>query len=238
MPTETGAMGAGLVSTSEGRVSVIVFTAILGGSDSLKSATTGADRCVCFTDDLSRDTRGWEFRQWAPTHNPRREAWRLRCVPHQLFADYDTVVWVDASFTVTDLPRLLADAKGHELAGLRHHARASCYDEGREIVRIGQAAAADVDAQLDAYRAVGFASDRLTIGCVLVRQHLPAVNAFNDRWLAEIERHRGDNCQVSLDYAAWASGLVVHHLWGTRKDNPYATHDHADHKRRRRPYAR
>ena len=216
-------------------MSVVVFTAILGGSDSLKPAPVGADRCICITDDINQDPKGWEL-VWADPHdNPRRSAWRLRCVPHTLF-EHDVSIWVDASFTVTDLPRLLRDSEGHELSGLRHHARHSFLEEGAEIIRVGQADATAVKAQLSAYARAGFHQSALTISCVLVRANTPKVRAFNERWDAEIRTYSGDNTQLSLDYSAWASGLAVHHLSGVRKDNPYAVHDHADHKRRRKPY--
>lgn len=215
---------------------IIVFTAILGASDSLKPAPVGADHCVCFTDDVVQDPQGWELRDWQSYQEPRREAWRLRCVPHQLFTDYAAVIWVDASFTLTNLPRLLKDSNGFDLSGLKHHARSSCYEEGREVVKVGQADEKAVDAQLAGYRRAGFHPSALTISCVLVRTNTARVNAFNERWDAEIRQHPGDNTQLSLDYAAWVSGLEVHHLSGVRKDNPYAVHDHADHKRRRKPY--
>lgn len=219
---------------------VIVYTAILGGSDSLKPAPAGADRCVCFSDGGHiSDSKGWEIEPqfYRDDHvDSRRAAWHLRCVPNRLFGVYDTVVWVDASFTMTDLPRLLKDAEGHELAGLKHHKRADCYQEGAEIIRIGQADAGDVTAQLSAYRKEGFRPSGLTIGCILVRQNTPQVNAFNERWDAEIKCHPGDNCQLSIDYAAWKHGLSWHHLGSEYKDNPYAKYNQKDHKLRRNPY--
>lgn len=223
---------------------IVLYTAILGVCDSLKPAPKGADRCVCFTDDPTCliDPKGWEILEWKSESwkesDPRREAWRLRCIPHELFTEYATVIWVDASFTVTDLPRLLRDSAGHHLSGLKHHTRKTCFEEGAEIVRVGQAAASDVQPQLDRYRRMAFKPSALTISCVLVRTNTPQVMAFNSLWLYEIRKYPGDNTQLSLDYCAWDHGLKVHHLTGVRKDNPYAIHDHADHKKRRQPYRR
>lgn len=219
-------------------MSVVVFTAILGGSDSLKPAPHGADQCVCFTDDVDRETQGWTLRPWtwSLTSTSRREAWRLRCVPHTLFEAYSTVIWVDASYTVTNLGLLLNDSAGFDLCGLRHHTRLSCYEEGREVVANGQADADDVDQQLMAYRRENFKPTALTVSCILVRSHTAQVTDFNELWDAEIQTHPGDNTQISLDYAAWKVGLRVHHLEGFRKATPYALHDHVDHKRRRKPY--
>ena len=218
---------------------VIVYTSILGGSDSLKPVAKGADRCVCFVDDLemcNRDALGWTLHVHPKAPDPRREAWRLRCVPHQLFEQYDTVVWIDASFTLTNLPLLLQDSRGHDLSGLRHQHRSSFYEEANELIRIGQSDEAAVKRQVAAYRAESFNPRSLTISCVLVRRHNHRVTAFNNRWAEEIRTHPGDNTQLSLDYAAWKAGTGVHHLTGVRKNNPYAVHDHWDHKKRRKPY--
>ncbi len=224
---------------------VIVYTAILGGSDSLKPAPVGADRCVCFADhmvlrgDGSIDAKGWDIVQtkWSDS---RRKAWSLRCVPHLQCGlrgyGYDTIIWVDASFTVTDLPRLLRDSAGHDMSGLRHHTRKSCYNEGVAVILNGQSEPADVKRQMDGYLREGFNPSALTISCILVRQNNPRVTSFNELWDSEIRTHPGDNTQLSLDYCAWKTGIGVHHLQGVRKDNPYAVHDHADHKRRRKPY--
>lgn len=219
---------------------IVVYTTIFGASDSLKKAPSGASHCVCFVDDpkvYAGDTRGWELVQYSAP-DPRREAWHLRCIPHELFPNARMTVWVDASFSVTDLDRLLLHTGGHPLSGLRHHKRNTCYEEGREVVRVGQSDDADVARQLHGYSREGFNPSALTISCILVRQSTPEVTVFNQAWDAEIQQHPGDNTQLSLDYCAWKTGVGVHHLNGVRKDNPYAIHAHEDHKKRRQPYRR
>lgn len=215
----------------------IVYTTIFGGSDSLKPAPKGADRCVCFVDDPSKypDTKGWELIEFHP-QNARRAAWAQRCLPHRLWTSYDRVVWVDASFTLIDLPRLLRDAGEAPIAALRHHERFDCYAEGRRLAQIGQSSATDIDRQLRDYRSVGFAPSHLSISCIIVRNRSASVDRFNETWDEQIQRYPGDNTQVSLDFSAWVHGLTIHGLSGTRHNNPYATHNHRDHKRRRRPY--
>lgn len=216
----------------------ILYTTIFGGSNSLKPAPSGADRCVCFTDhaDLTVESVGWERGHWETPTNPRREAWHLRCVPHLLFSDYARVVWVDASFLVIDLPKLLEDAGRAPIAALRHPDRSSHAHEGQKLVKYGQSHAQPIQRQLDAYERDGFTSDYCSVSCLLVRDRSADVQAFNETWDAEINTHPGDNTQVSLDYSAWKNGLRIKALAGTRHDNPYAIHDHADHKRRRQPY--
>lgn len=217
---------------------IVVYTTIFGWSDNLKAAPTGASRAVCFVDDPARyagQDRGWELIQH-PAPNARREAWHLRCIPHLLFPTARKTIWIDASFTITDLDRIVMDSGGHEFCALRHHGRDSCYAEGRKIIDIRQAEAEDVNRQLDGYKAEGFDPSTLTISCLLVRENTPRVTQFNERWDAEIKQHRGDNTQLSLDYSAWRVGLPIHYLHGVYKNNDYAHHNHKDHKELRKPY--
>lgn len=218
----------------------IVFTAILGGSDRLKPAPRGADRCVCFVTDRADypEPHGWELIEVVlkDGEDPRRAAWYLRAVPHEWFQGYSRVVWIDASFTLTDLQRLLADAGAAPIAALRHHTRRSCYAEGQTLVHVKQARPQDIVRQLGVYRKAGFVSRHLSISCMIVRDASDTARLFNDTWRREIDLHPGDNTQVSLDYAAWMHGTEITALTGTRHENPYSVHDHLDHKRRRRPY--
>lgn len=216
----------------------IVYTTIFGGSDSLKPAPIGADRAVCFVDDLFAypDAQGWELVYEMPDVEPRRNAWHTRCLAHKWFPDATRTVWVDASFHLTNLPRLLRDTGDAPIAALRHHKRRTCYEEAREIVAVGQASAADVDRQMRDYRGDGFNPDHLSISCILVRDRSADVQKFNETWDQQIRAYPGDNTQLSLDYSAWTNGLDIKALKGTRHRNPYAVHDHNDHKQRRRPY--
>lgn len=216
----------------------VVYTTIFGGSDSLKPAPTGVD-AVCFVDDprTHQNRHGWDLRiARYEEPDPRRAAWRMRCLSDALFPEYDRVIWIDASYALTNVARLLKDSEGADIAALRHHRRGSCYTEGKEIVKVGQAAKGDVTRQLEGYRKQGFNPTHLSVSCILVRSNTEKVRQFNALWAAEIERHRGDNTQLSLDYAAWKQGLTIKALRGSRHHNPYAEHDHADHKKRRRPY--
>ncbi len=217
---------------------VIVYTAILGSSDSLKPAPKGADRCVCFVDNPSQypDPMGWELVAHAYAGDPRRQAWRLRCVAHELFSGYDRVIWIDASFTLTDLPRLLADAGEANVAALRHHARSSAYEEAETLVHVGSARREDIDKQVSAYRKAHFQPQHLSISCIVVRDASESSRRFSESWLEQIRAFPGDNTQVSIDFAAWANCVEVQALRGTRHSNPYSVHDHQDHKKRRKPY--
>ncbi len=224
-------------------MSIIVYTTIFGESDSLKPAPVGADHCVCFTDGEHEDPKGWDLQPIPQAYvahfpDPRRRAWHIRAWPVHLFSHWDRLVWIDASFTLTDLPLVLAHTGSADIAALRHHNRTSCYAEGKEIIRIGQAHEADVVHQLDTYAKAGFHPQHLSTSCILVRTQTAAVEAFNKTWLQEFTIHRGDNTQLSIDYAAWKNGLEIKALQGSYRGTPYGVYDKTDHKQRRKPYAK
>jgi hypothetical protein len=233
---------------------IVLYTAILGDSDSLKPAPREPDRCVCFTDDVAGTQAsgmirlepgklidpscGWDVRPWTITEaGARRDAWRLRCGSTTLFPKAGITVWLDASFDVKDFGRLIADfrALNVDAASMRHPERTTCYDEGREIIRLGQSEDAIVRAQLLEYERDGFMPKSLSSAGVLIRRRTPRVEAFNRLWHEHIQRF-GDNTQVSLDYCAWKVGLTIGYLKGTYPDNPYMAFDGEDHHARRRPY--
>lgn len=220
---------------------IVLYTAILGGSDRLKPApSVGADRCICFTDDtrLVQNAQGWEIRLQpvGEGDNPRRLAWQLRCRSHVWFPGADLVVWLDASMFIRDFPRLVGDAGDADLVGMRHPERTSCVDEAEVLVADEKATLEGVTRQVDAYLADGYVPLSLTTAGILLRRHTPRVCAFNRRWASELARYPDDNTQLSLDYCAWKEGVPMTYVAGTYIDNPYLLYDHEEHARRRRPY--
>ncbi len=215
---------------------IILFTAILGGSDTLKPAPLGADECVCFTDDFSIPHPGWLLLPAHGTGAPRPRAWQLRCRPHVLFPEADVTVWVDASMLVTNLRGLLADAGQADLAAMHHPERRSYLEEAEELVTVGKATRAGIDRQLAAYQDTGFKPQALTSANVLVRRHTPRVRAFNEAWAQELLTFPDDNAQLSLDYCAWLTGTPIHYVKGSYVANPYSVFDIADHHARWKPY--
>jgi hypothetical protein len=214
----------------------VVYTALLGESDTLKPAPSGADRCVCVTDHPRREVaaRGWVTEPWSVTaQGPRRDAWMIRCRPDAIAPGADVTVWIDASFTVLDLPALLRDAGDAALTGMRHPERSSCYEEGEALLALGAVEAVALADQLDGYRREGFAPSSLTTAGILARRWTPAVQAFNALWESEIHRQAGDLPQVTLDYCAWKVGLPIQYLSGTYLSNPYVRYAHKDHRRRK-----
>jgi hypothetical protein len=214
---------------------IVVYTAIFGGSDSLKRAPTGADRCMCFTDadDLPRD-RGWEIVRMDAGERSRRAARVLKMNAHGEFPNASAWLWVDGSIQINDWPALLADIGEADIACLAHPDRSNCYDEGRTVVRLQIAHQAKVLAALEIYKRDGFAPTKLSTTGLLFRRNTPAVRAFNQLWRDHLDAY-GTNDQVHVDYCAWKTGVPIAYLRGHYRDNPYGLYDKVDHHRRRKP---
>jgi hypothetical protein len=211
----------------------VVYTAIFGGSDALKQAPAGADRCVCFTDDPHLTGHGWEIIQRAAEY-PRHAARAVKVSSHALFPEATRTVWIDGSITIRDWERLLHDTEGAEIACLPHPDREDCYEEGREVIRLKIAPADAVTRALERYRSAGFAPTRLSTTGLLVRANTPAIASFNELWRSHLSQY-GTNDQVHIDFCAWTTGIRTTWLEGHYRSNPYMVYDRDDHHRRRKP---
>jgi hypothetical protein len=220
---------------------IVLYTAVLGGCDSIKHAPHGPDACVCFTDEMSVSDgqfyRGWQILHVAAAGRARREARILKMTPHEQFPEYDASVWVDGSIQINDWPKLMRDAKDASIACFSHPDRSDCYSEGDAVVRLKIAHRAKVLAALELYRRDGFAPSTLSTTGLFYRKHTPAVERFNHMWREHLNAY-GTNDQVHVDYCAWKCGVPVTYLMGHYRDNPYAKYDQHDHHIRRKPQFR
>jgi alkaline ceramidase TOD1/glycosyltransferase MUCI70-like protein len=217
---------------------IVAYTAIFGGSDSPKLAPP-ADLAVMFTD--SHETwdaaaaKGWTvIGRESVGDRARREARTLKMTPQELFPDADAWVWVDGSIEIKDWSSLMRDTQYASVACLEHPDRASCYDEGKTVVRLQIAHHAKIMAALDLYQRDGFIPSTLSTTGLLFRRHTPAVIEFNKLWRDHLDAY-GTNDQVHVDYCAWKTGVPIKYLEGHYRANPYATYDKADHHKRRKP---
>lgn len=211
---------------------IVAYTAIFGGSDSLKEAPP-ADRCVCFTDGDVAIKTGWEIVRRDVGDRGRRAARVLKMSPHELFPAASASVWVDGSIQIDDWDRLIRDAADADVACFSHPDRSTCYDEGETVIRLRIAHAVKVRAALQVYRSEGFEPKTLSTTGLLYRRNTPRVNGFNDLWRDHLDAY-GTNDQVHVDYCAWKSGVSITHLTGHYRANPYATYHKDDHHRRRK----
>lgn len=213
---------------------IVVATALIGATESLPPPTPADARFVAYTD---RAAPGWEVMRPPPGY-PRLAARRAKMAVLDDFPRVDASIWIDASFDLTcDPHEIVAAAGGADVAAFAHPDRQRIRDEAREVIRLGLAPGDLVRRQVEAYRLAGFDSDEcpqtvLTTTGLMVRRHTPAAHAFSRRWHDEIE-HWTIRDQLSVDYAAWRTGVEIAHLPGHYRENRFARYNRMRHRERR-----
>lgn len=219
-------------------MTILVYTAWFGEADTLKPAPTcGPDvRFVCFT-DRAEAVQGWRMERMSAGQNPRLSARLVKMNPP---TDADVSIWMDASFELLMDPRDIVAAAVRIpslVVAFVHPDRARMSDEAAVVSRLGLAAAHKVSAQVAMYQAAGFDTEArpqsvLTATGLLVRWSHARVTAFNARWYDEVTTHTLRD-QLSVDYAAWVTGMPVGYLEGHYRDNRYVRYDRASHRKGR-----
>ena len=187
----------------------VVYTAITGGKDVLKSPAErlpGVDY-ICFTDDPSTQAEGWQTLPLrAASPDPTRAARWPKLMPHLYLRDYEWSLWIDANYRIVgDLTPLVADhlPTGPHFA-FPQYKRTCVYEEVEQCIRQNKDDPALLRAQAERYRDQGM-PEGLPVACnsIVLRQHKePDVIALMEAWWREIELgSRRD--QVSLPYLLW-----------------------------------
>jgi hypothetical protein len=214
---------------------IVVVTALIGPAESLPLAGPAEPGVsyVCVTD---RAAPGWLCHRPPADADPRRAARRVKTAVHDLLPSAEWSIWLDASFDLVASPfEIVAAANGAEIAAFAHPDRSCIHDEGREIIRLGLARSGAVERQVAAYWRAGFPTDApgiLTTTGLMVRRHSDAVARFNRQWWHEMTWHTLRD-QLSVDFAAWRTGIEIAHLPGHYRDNPFVRYNRARHRERR-----
>ena len=209
---------------------MIVYTTVLGKTKPLfEPACKTRWRLVCFTDQPLRSRR-WDIIQVPPQDKPTRECRRLKLLPHVAFPEARISLWIDCSFTLRMPPEKIAARHRGDFAAFVHPRRQRITDEAEAIISSAKGEPAAVRAQLAAYQADGWDTDDnpqqvIHNGGFLLRRHTPATIAHAERWHDEVTRHTLRD-QMSIDYAAHKTGLVIDDLPGTVNRNNYAKLHH------------
>ena len=188
---------------------VAVVSAIYGGRDVARPVPVGLDidAALLFTDGAP--AKGWETYRGAATLDPRARVRKVKALALEL-VEADVVVWVDGRIRLRGVPLrpLLRTAlRSADVAAYRHPWRLCAYDEAQECSALGIAPAAVLQAQVDAYRAVGFpARVGLWNTMVVARRRTDAARALGRAWWSELERHSIRD-QVSFPFVLWQQGM-------------------------------
>ena len=213
--------------------SLTVFTTVLGKTDTLRPPRVVHPdiRYVCFADQPIDVPPYVTVRIDCGGDGPLKLSRRLKILAdHPLLGQPDVTLWHDAAFELLSDPfavlaLTLTDA---DMLALRHPHRSAIEDEAIAIARLGYMPADILAAQIATYRADGFPEQQqITSTGYCLRRMTPTVRAFNAAWWAEVDTW-GWRDQMSVDYAAWKTGVAITYIPGHYRDNPYALWYSAD----------
>lgn len=216
---------------------IVVYTAIFGKKDVLITPTCVPKNAdfVCFTDQPLR-SKVWDIRRVeAPIEGDMTRSNRYyKILAHKIFPEYEQSVYVDGNILVRGDVQVLLDTylDKANMAALDHakwkEVPLSNFKELMEqLYKMEQAGKHQEDEtllrrQATHYLAEGFPEDTpLTWNCVLLRRHhSPDVIRAMEAWWKELNEWSKRD-QVSFNYVAWKTGLVVAMIPEDGSDNPY-----------------
>lgn len=195
---------------------VVVYTAVAGGYDDLKTPQVLPQgwQLVAFSDTPAPPGSPWVHRPFDYFHiSPTRMARYVKVHPHVYFPDVEWSIWIDANLLVRgDLSVFLERLAAAEapIGSFLHPHRADVYEEADEVVKRGLSDKATAREQVERYRGDGLRpGGGLYETNVLVRRHRdPRVVRLMNRWWREIDNgsHRD---QLSLPWACEQVGLAI-----------------------------
>jgi ABC-type polysaccharide/polyol phosphate transport system ATPase subunit len=216
----------------------VVYTAILGGYDDLKTPRHVAEGWdyICFTDNPELKSNFWQMRYCEKTaliesgalcaDNPRRLGKFFKMKPHLLFPAYRESLWVDGSFSIIgDINEYIGTyLREADMLCFVHPERDCVYDEAAVCVAAGFAPQGETDRQMSKYRDAGMpAHCGLIASGLLYRKHTDEIAELNDLWYNETMDGTPRD-QLSFNYCCYKLGfkydLCPLNYW----DNPFFKH--------------
>lgn len=195
---------------------IVVYTAVMNDYDRLTSPPQVESdvEYICFTNSSRPQPPGWKvIRNPALHRDPRRTARVYKMMPHRLFPNATTTLWVDGTCVIKGSPaKLVREYAGDGSPGLTcfpHPEWSRVQDERVACLRGMKDDPVLIQAQAEAYAAAGFPdSSPLVATGVLLRRNLdPSVIALNEDWLKEIDTYSSRD-QLSFNFVAWRRAFV------------------------------
>lgn len=207
-----------------------VLTTVIGRTDRLRTPTSLNPEVeyVCYTDDLTLRVSGWRMVPVVVDEDPVKVSRRIKILAHEYVPPYpDVICWMDAAFELAVDPVQIAQRWlwTADIMALAHPDRTNFEDEGAELIRLGRAPAALIEAQIAAYHEAGYSREiqkQITSTGLSLRRNSPRVRYFHRRWWDALEAAGHTRDQMSIDFVAWRTGIDIAYLTGHYRNNPYA----------------
>jgi hypothetical protein len=197
----------------------VIYTAIYGNKDTLKDPLYHNKDFdyICFTDNKEIKSDIWTIQYLAPKFkDPVRNARLLKTKPHELFAEYDLSIWIDANFLICDkldnfLQLLGPDAN---LVTFQHDQGRDCiYEEAEAVIQLKKDNPEIVSKQIQQYKEEGYPVGLgLTTTSVLLRRHNEEdMKNLGNLWWNQIQSFSRRD-QLSFYYCKWKLNTKMYML--------------------------
>ncbi|QDT27613.1 Glycosyl transferase family 2 [Gimesia panareensis] len=169
------------------RETVVVYTAIFGGYDTLKEPLDPMPgvKFVCFTDNPRLKSNVWKIHYCRPTGDPLMQAKSFKILAHEVL-DCDISLWIDGRVELHNLNGAV-NQLNKDLA-LHRHARRNCiYEEANHCINVNRGDPRQIKDAVTRYQSEGHPPGYgLWNGGVILRRHTPDITTFNREWWREV----------------------------------------------------
>ena len=194
---------------------IVIYTAISGRFDllpSLRNPPANID-FVCYTTEPEIKSKGvWNVvRVPKIDKNPAKTAKHYKILSHKYFPEYEISMWIDANISTRgDLNKIIAaEIKDSVFSCYKHPSGGrGPYVEAKRCLSLHKGIPANLNRQMDAYRAEGVPADMLlpATGVLIRRVNDEKVIEFEDIWWQQLSLYSCRD-QISFCYAIWKTGL-------------------------------
>lgn len=194
--------------------SMVVYTAITGDYDSLKSPLFVDENLtyVCFTNNRNIKSKIWnveyiENNQMDDVHLARH----VKLNPHLFFSEYEMSVWVDGKYQIMDdLRSYVAKYQKHSGILCFPHPERSCIcDEAATCIMWTQGNKKDMIIQIGDYLKEGYPLNYglYETGCMVRFHNDASVKILMNEWEKQITKYSFRD-QLSFPYICWRNGFI------------------------------
>ena len=168
---------------------IIFYTCVTNGYDKIVQPYCDANsRFVCFYDDgVEPEAKGWEYIPLTvPGTCPVRRSYHPKHCPHLYFEEGDTVVWVDASYEITEA--LVNESKiilkDCDFALQEHPSKRTLLAEFGKLYEKGFSTEEEIISMANKIKQIGYSLDEYnqTINSVIWRVLTPEVITWCEVW--------------------------------------------------------
>lgn len=222
-----------------GKAKTVIYTAIAGGYDKLKSHRYLMDDAdyVCFTDQPVKGLHAWEIRPMKEFDHkkPVLRAKYYKFFPDKLFSDYTYSVWIDGSWDITGpyLENKIIELEKSDtaIATTPHPARNCIYSEAQACKRLNKDNTETIEKQVEFLRRENYPENNgLYEMNIIFRKHNDEkIVKLMDHWWEMVINYSSRD-QLSFCYVLWKSKIKPVLLFPSQSETIGCNKDFAYHR--------